>query len=156
MVVDHTVEHPWYSKTILGYPLPNVEARRIDGVFGFPYQRGFLKVGALFQSGQLTGSFDSNERVEMANHYFRAGRASPPDYYIYVHRPVSPDWHLPAFVAQHYRWIGEISVEGRKTVDIYESPRRANASPLTPTLSPSWGRGGQLETPLPHQGRGFR
>lgn len=123
MLVDHTVEHPWHRKTILGYPLPNVEARRIDGVFGFPYQRALHEVGALFQSGQLSGSFDSNERDAMADYYFRARRASPPDYYIYVHRPLSLDSHLPVFVAQEYRWVKEILVDGRRVVDIYESPR---------------------------------
>ncbi len=124
MLVDHTVEHPWYGKTLFGYPLPNVEARRIDGVFGFPYQRGLPRVGELFRSGELRGSFDSNERGGMADYYFRSRRAIPPDYYIYVHRPSSLERHLPAYVARHYRWIGEVSIRGKKTIDIYESPFR--------------------------------
>jgi 4-amino-4-deoxy-L-arabinose transferase-like glycosyltransferase len=122
MLVDHTVEHPWYRKTILGYPLPNVETRRIAGVFGFPYQRALPEVGVLFQSGQLTGSFDSNERDVMADYYFRTWRASPPDYYIYVHHPMSLYRNLPAFVSLEYRWIREILVDGRKVIDIYKSP----------------------------------
>jgi hypothetical protein len=128
MLVDHTIEHPWYKKTVLGYPLPNVEARRIDGVFGFPYQRALREVGALFQSGQLKGSFDSNERDVIVDYYFRAQRASLPHYYIYVHRPLSLDPRLPPVVALEYRWIGEISVEGRKAIDIYESSRLAKIS----------------------------
>ena len=56
MLVDHRVEHPWYGKTILGNPLPNLEDRHIDGVFGFPYRRGLEMVGALFDSGPVEGN----------------------------------------------------------------------------------------------------
>jgi len=141
MLVDHAVEHPWYRKTVLGYPLPNLESRRIEGVFGFPYKRGLPGVGELYRSGRLQGSYASNERDVMADYYFRARPAFAPDYYIYVHRPLSLDRALPPFVARHYRWIGELSVDGRKTIDMYESPRRAG--PLEPSqhLPPPGGRG---------------
>jgi 4-amino-4-deoxy-L-arabinose transferase-like glycosyltransferase len=120
MLVDNTIEHPWYRKTILEYPLPNLEERHISGVFGFPYQRGLKEVGVLFDSGQLRGTFDSNEREAMADFYFHSRRGASPDYYIYVHEPLSLDRELPPFVTERYRLVREISVRGRKTIDIYE------------------------------------
>jgi hypothetical protein len=134
ILVDHTVEHPWYAKKVLGYTLPHLEARNIDGVFGFPYQRGLHTVGLLFQSGQLRGTFDSNERDAMADYYFRARRASPPDYYVYVHRPLSLRRDLPAFLTPDYWVIAEISVGGTKTIDIYESrlPNRGGQDAAEP------------------------
>lgn len=129
MLVDHSVEHPWYAKKIVGYTLPNLESRNIVGVFGFPYQRGLDKVGALFQSGQLRGTFDSNERDAMADYYFRARRDFPPDYYVYVHRPLSLNRDLPEFLGSDYRLIAEISAGGTKTIDIYESRLRNRGGP---------------------------
>jgi 4-amino-4-deoxy-L-arabinose transferase-like glycosyltransferase len=76
MLVDHAVEHPWYRKTVLGYPLPNLESRRIEGVFGFPYKRGLPGVGELYRSGRLQGSYESNERDVMADYYFGARRST--------------------------------------------------------------------------------
>jgi hypothetical protein len=126
--VDHSVEHPWYRKTILGYPLPNLEARRIEGVFGFPYKRGLPGVGELYRSGRLQGSYESNERDVMADYYFGARRSIAPDDYIYVLRPLSLESRLPEVVARHYRKVMELSVEGRKTIEIYESPFRTGQS----------------------------
>jgi hypothetical protein len=128
MLVDHSVEHPWYRKTILGYPLPNLEARRIEGVFGFPYKRGLPGVGELYRSGRLQGSYESNERDVMADYYFGARRSIAPDDYIYVLRPLSLESRLPEVVARHYRKVMELSVEGRKTIEIYESPFRTGQS----------------------------
>jgi 4-amino-4-deoxy-L-arabinose transferase-like glycosyltransferase len=140
MLVDHTVEHPWYRKTILGYPLPNLETRQVQGVFGFPYQRGLEKVGVMFQTGQLKGTYDSNERDVMADYYFRAPRAVPPDYYVYVHRPLSLDRQVPQVVARHYRWVGEVVVRNRTTIDIFESP--LHAGPLEHSPGPGTQRRG--------------
>jgi 4-amino-4-deoxy-L-arabinose transferase-like glycosyltransferase len=128
MLIDHTIEHPWYRKTILGYSLPNLEQREIDGVFGFPYRRGLKEVGTLFDSGRLSGTFDSNERDVMADYYFHSARSRPPDYYIYVQHPLSLERGLPALVQNRYHKIREISVDGRRTIDIYERSRRAEGN----------------------------
>lgn len=123
MFVDHGVEHPWYSKTILGYTLPNLETRRIEGVFGFPYRRGLETVGELFDRGELTGTFDSNERDVMADFYFRSNRGQPADYYFFVHAPLSLERTLPSDVTQHYQLTREVVFNGRKTIDVYERVR---------------------------------
>jgi hypothetical protein len=134
MLVDHTVEHPWEPKTVLGFALPNLVEARVQGVFGFPYRRGLEKVGELFRSGELAGTFESNERNLTVEYYFGAKRSSPPgvsfddpgsvapDYYIYVHRPFSLRRELPETVRMTYRWIGAIEERGRTTVDIYAAP----------------------------------
>jgi hypothetical protein len=134
MLVDHTVEHPWERKTVLGYELPNLATSYIQGVFGFPYRRGLEKVGDLFRSGELVGSFDSNERYSTVEFYFGAIRSSPPvtyfddpgssppDYYFYVYRPFSLRRGLPETVKNTYRFIGMISEGNRRTIDIYAAP----------------------------------
>ena len=148
MVVDHRVEHPWAAKSLLGYPLPNLTARDLDGVFGFPYRRGLDQVGALFASGQLRGSVDSNERAAMVDYYVGAARASPPDYYIYVHPPLSLERAAAAARAAHYCWLMALGVgdrrrerstppiagRGRAAVD-QAAHRRAHASPNVSSAS---------------------
>jgi hypothetical protein len=64
----------------------------------------------------------------MTDYYFGARRSIPPDYYIYVFRPLSLDSRLPEVVARHYRKVMELSVEGRRTIEIYESPARPGQS----------------------------
>jgi hypothetical protein len=124
MLVDHTVEHPWTSKRILGHPLPNLETGIVEGVFGFPYQRGLDQVGRMFQSGQLRGTFDSNERDVMADYYFHSRRGSPPDYYVYVDRPLSLSRDLPPYVKIGYKRVAEIAVRGTRTIEVYERQGR--------------------------------
>jgi hypothetical protein len=124
MLVDHSIEHPWSAKRVFGYTLPNLEARTIEGVFGFPYRRGLDKVGEKFQSGRLRGTFDSNERDVMADYYFHARRSSPPDYYIHVLRPLSLRRERPAYLSTGYYRITVISVSGHETVEIYAAPAR--------------------------------
>jgi drug/metabolite transporter superfamily protein YnfA len=124
MVVDHTIEHPWDRKMVLGYELPNLVSRRVEGVFGFPYRRGLDQVGALFRSGRLQGTFESNERDVMADYYFQASRSPRPDYYLFVLRPLSLERELPGVVARAYRKVGTITERGRPAIEIYEAPWR--------------------------------
>lgn len=133
-LVDHRIEHPWERKTVLGYALPNLVEDKIQGVFGFPYRRGLGLVGDLFRSGDLRGTFDSNERDATVEFYIDAPRSSPPltyfddpgsvppDYYVFVHRPFSLRRELPQTVQQTYRLIETIRQEGRTTIEIYAAP----------------------------------
>ena len=134
MLVDHAREHPWESKTVLGLEFPNLVNDRVQGVFGFPYRRGLDRVGDMFRSGELQGTFDSNERDLTVRYYFGAERSSPPavyfdaagsvppDYYFFVHRPFSLRRDLPETVKATYRWIGTIEENGRPAVEIYAAP----------------------------------
>jgi hypothetical protein len=134
MLVDHTVEHPWVRKSVLGYELPNLVTGRIEGVFGFPYRRGLEQVGERYRSGRLAGTFDSNERDATVEYYFAARRSSPPliyyddpgstapDYYFFVHRPFSLRRDLPGAVRDTYRRIGTITEGGRVTIEMYAAP----------------------------------
>jgi hypothetical protein len=134
MLVDHSVEHPWERKTVLGYELPNLVDSRIQGVFGFPYRRGLERVGELFRAGELAGTFESNERNVTVVFYLGAQRSSPPgvsfdgpgsiapDYYIYVHRPFSLRRELPETVRDTYRLLRSIEENGRVTIDVYAAP----------------------------------
>jgi hypothetical protein len=134
LMVDHSIEHPWEVKPILGYEPPNLTRGHIQGVFGFPYNRGLGQVGELFRSGQLEGTVGSNERYSTVEFYFHAPRSSPPvtyfddpgssppDYYFYIHRPFSLRRALPETVKETYTLIGSIEKDGRATVDIYAAP----------------------------------
>jgi hypothetical protein len=136
MLVDHTVEHPWERKTVLGYELPNLVTSRVQGVFGFPYRRGLDRVGQLFRSGALAGTIDSNERDATVEFYV-GPRSSPPltyfddpgsvapDYYIYVYRPFSFRRDLPKTVKDTYRLVDTITEGGRTTIEIYAAPWKA-------------------------------
>jgi hypothetical protein len=134
MVVDHTVEHPWEKKTLLGYEFPNLETRDIEGVLGFPYYRGLEHVGEWFQTGTLAGTFDSNERDVTVEYYLRAPRSSPPDiyfdepgssapdYYVFVLRPFSLSRIVPALVRDTYKLIRTVEVGGRTTIEVFAAP----------------------------------
>jgi 4-amino-4-deoxy-L-arabinose transferase-like glycosyltransferase len=134
MLVEHTVEHPWERKTLLGYELPNLATRDIEGVLGFPYYRGLEQVGSWFLAGTLAGTFDSNERDVTVEYYFHAPRSSPPDiyfdepgssapdYYVFVLRPFSLNRILPAAIGDTYELIRTVEVGGRKTIEIYAAP----------------------------------
>lgn len=134
MLVDHSIEHPWERKTVMGYELPNLVNDRAQGVFGFPYRRGMAQVGDLFRTGQLAGTVDSNERDLTLGFYAGTGRSSPPavyfdgpgsvppDYYFYVYRPFSLRRELPETVRATYRLMGTIQENGHTTIDIYAAP----------------------------------
>ncbi|MDX2167372.1 MAG: glycosyltransferase family 39 protein [Deltaproteobacteria bacterium] len=124
MLVDHRIEHPWAAKTLLGYRLPNLAEREMEGVFGFPYRRGLEQVGALFAAGVLRGSYASNERDVVTDFYFQAPRAATPDYYVYVHRPLSLQRGLPADIAATYQRRRVIEVAGAPAIEIYAAPSR--------------------------------
>lgn len=120
MLVDHRVEHPWYPKTMFGRALPNLETDVVQGVFGFPYRRGLDEIGRRFKSGQLGGTYMTNERDVMGAYYFHASSSTDPRYYIHVHHPLSLDRALPEAIAREYRLVDSVFVAGRRTIDVYE------------------------------------
>jgi hypothetical protein len=134
MLVDHSPEHPWERKAILGYELPNLVTQDVQGVLGFPYRRGLERAGLLFRSGSLDGTFDSNERDATVEYYFGAQRASPPgiyfdesgssppDYYVYVLRPFSLRRELPGPIKNTYRLMDTVTLGGRTAIEIYAAP----------------------------------
>ncbi len=63
---------------------------RRDGLFGFPYHRGWKTAGYLFRTGQLRGSYRTNEKASIAAYYLRqqpvpSGHAS--DFVLFVEQP---------------------------------------------------------------------
>lgn len=70
--VDHT---PEYLRTFPDskspvYWTPYKEIPR-EGRFGFPYRAGWKAVGYLMDTGQISGSYDSNEEKEITDYYTR-------------------------------------------------------------------------------------
>ena len=56
-----------------------------EGLFGFPYQAGWQAVNHLFATGQLQGSYDTNEEIDITNYYMHSAvrlTCATPDYYV--------------------------------------------------------------------------
>lgn len=70
--LNKSPEYPWWDKTYFGQTIYHIsENNRIDGVFGFNYDRGWNEIGEMYQKGCLTGSFESNEKDNLT--YFYVG-----------------------------------------------------------------------------------
>jgi hypothetical protein len=61
----------------------------------------------------------------VTDYYFHAQRAAAPDYYVYVHRPLSLVRALPAEVAAGYQRVRTIARGGATTIEIYAAPTPA-------------------------------
>jgi len=71
--VGHTPEYrrnyPEMKNTLFWTPYGDDMPEQ--GLFGFPYRAGWKTVGYLLESGELTGSYDSNEEREVTDFYTR-------------------------------------------------------------------------------------
>ena len=57
-----------------------------EGLFGFPYRAGWKTIGYLMDSGQISGSYDSNEERDVTDYYMRRAMrfdcATPENYVV--------------------------------------------------------------------------
>lgn len=71
LVVDHTPEYPWQSKTVLGL---RAKGGYLNGLFGVPYWRGWRDMGAWLSASPLPGRVvATNEKLVIAQFYLPAG-----------------------------------------------------------------------------------
>jgi len=70
--VNKNPEYPWFQKILFGqnmYVTPHEYYNKVEGVFGFNYQRHWRDVGKLFDNGCLIGSYNSNEKDSVTQFY---------------------------------------------------------------------------------------
>ncbi|MEM8861928.1 MAG: glycosyltransferase family 39 protein, partial [Chloroflexota bacterium] len=85
MFVSHQPEYlREYDETPAVFAQPKFTVPK-EGKFGFPYQAGWQAVNYLFASGELNGSYDTNEETDITNYYMRSGlrlTCATPDIYV--------------------------------------------------------------------------
>ena len=87
MFVDHTPEYrrnyPEMKNPLFWTPYGDEMPK--EGLFGFPYRAGWKTVGYLLESGELSGSYDSNEERDVTDFYTRQAmrlNCATPDMYV--------------------------------------------------------------------------
>jgi hypothetical protein len=90
--------------------------------FGFPYQAGWKAVGELFESGALTGSYDSNENPQVTWWYTRgAWRCTADPRYYVIAEQVQDEIEPPRRrIASDFTEIASITVHGRVKTRVFE------------------------------------
>lgn len=97
--------------------------------FGFPRRSGWDVVQTLFQSGELSGSYDSNEEALITAWYTRGAirKTEWPDYYFIAANPNDPVPVPRTSLEKTYFFWGRIYVDNQRRLDIYSRlyPERA-------------------------------
>ncbi|MBW1819707.1 MAG: hypothetical protein JRJ60_21415 [Deltaproteobacteria bacterium] len=104
--------------------------------FGPPYGRGWKTAGALFRSGELKGTFHSNEKRKISQFYLRrySRHKGYADYIIKTFNPQS--WRYLYPIPSEFRLVAEIYSGNRPGIFIYgkgsgiEKPRAYQAGDL--------------------------
>jgi hypothetical protein len=130
MFVDHTPEvlRGWPAHRHALFPTVYDEIPPF-GLFGFPHRAGWKVVGALFDSGQLTGPYASNEEVEVTGWYTRGAERSycpGPQLYV-VAAQVQDEMPLDrADLQANYHLAATVERGGDALLQIYTSPAPGN------------------------------
>lgn len=97
--MEKSPEYLWGDKVALGRKMVEVKKDRyskIDGVFGFPQNRYWEEIAAMFESGELIGTYATNEKARIPEFYLHkeplVGLDSGADNLILVESPVSWDY----------------------------------------------------------------
>jgi hypothetical protein len=126
MFVDHTPEvlRGWPAHRHALFPTVYDEIPPF-GLFGFPHRAGWKVVGALFDSGELTGPYASNEEVEVSGWYTRGAERSycpGPQLYV-VAAQVQDEMPLDrADLQANYHLAATVDRGGEALLQIYTSP----------------------------------
>jgi hypothetical protein len=114
------------------------------GYFGFPYRAGWRAVQAWYASGEMSGSYDSNEELLITGWYtWGAPRcAIDPVYYLIAWRPQDAEEVPDDLIARGYRTWGVVTVGGREKLRVYarnvDGPvRRVAVEDVPPPRVPS-------------------
>lgn len=116
---------------VIGHPKFEVPQ---EGKFGFPYQAGWQAVNYLFVTGELNGSYDTNEETDITNYYMRSGlrlTCATPDIYIVAENvfdvvPLRYDQLEANYTPTHI-----IAVKGDPKMAIYQRSELVSGDPVT-------------------------
>ena len=101
---------------------PFGEAFPRDAVFGFPHRSAWKAIGMMFATGQLEGSYASNEETHITQWYTRnePNCARLPHYYILADNVQDPLWVDAEAIQERYDLVGRVWVQGRPAIEIHQ------------------------------------
>jgi hypothetical protein len=116
------VLRPWpeyeraYPATLLPfYTPPTGETLPDDGLFAFPARDGWKAAAAMFASGELRGTFDTNQKIFTAGWYLRGQFRcqAAPDYFL------AATGARPLWIPAGYHLAAAVRVEGVEALRVY-------------------------------------
>jgi hypothetical protein len=121
--VDYAPEYvrtyPAHKSSLYWMPYGEVPE---EGLFGFPHRAGWKAVGCLIDTGQLSGSYDSNEEAEITDYYTRRAlrlSCASPDFYFIAERvqdEVDVRWDE---VEAEYDELAAVNVLGERRITVF-------------------------------------
>ena len=106
-------------------------SRESNPIFGIPHYSGWKAIGALFETGQLSGSYATNVRTWIGDWYTRSAEYCEEDpdmvFIEIVERPREKEKLLEK-MGDRYRKDAVISVNGEPRIDIYRRAGEASES----------------------------
>jgi len=111
LFINHNPEYAWSRQRS---ELP------INGIYGFPYQRGWKTVGALFRNGELEGRYHSNEKRKITLFYLRQNSVKKPKAQFLLKTKDPQSWRKEYVIPQDYGLKARIIFRGRPSILIYE------------------------------------
>ncbi|MEM9776973.1 MAG: glycosyltransferase family 39 protein, partial [Chloroflexota bacterium] len=120
---------------VIGHPQFEVPQ---EGKFGFPYQAGWQAVNYLFSTGELSGSYDTNEETDITNYYMRSGlrlTCATPDIYIVAENvfdvvPLRYDQ-----IEANYSPTRVLTVQGAPKITVYERSEAVSGEPIVQEMT---------------------
>lgn len=97
--INTNPEFPWNTKTYLGGKMPMEIAggAEIEGVFGFPYNRGWKNISSdlvKIKASCKNVTYNSNEKYRLAKYYIQGIKwvEQTPDVYVWINKSQSMAW----------------------------------------------------------------
>lgn len=117
-----------------GYWMPFGDDPPRGGYFGFPYRAGWNTVRVLFESGRLSGDYDSNEESLITNWYTsgaprcaRGVDGAGPRYYLVAWRPQDAEDIPLDMIERDYHLNAVITVNGQEKLRVWDREPVAGA-----------------------------
>ncbi|MCB0082839.1 MAG: glycosyltransferase family 39 protein, partial [Caldilineaceae bacterium] len=124
----------WAANRLVGYPVPYAEPTNLS-IFGFPFHNGWKSVGVLYETGVLSGAFETNATEAVAQWYTRGSRDCARDQRYVIWSPALEPKEGPdraarkAELEQSHDLLGVITVGGEPRLHIFQAKAGAPPTP---------------------------
>ena len=105
--VDHAPEYPWYGE------------RPTRSLFGFPFLRGWDAVGYLYRTGELDGTYATNETERVSRYYMRQDPVGEGAAELFVYSPAPESWKKDAYPPEGFSPILRVMADGKPGLTVY-------------------------------------